>query len=148
LLDWLIEESCCDQVVIASGWEYEDRSFDPWHFQATFDPRLPKKRSKYSSDGSGSKIFDLGRVNFLLLRSDILGLGLSLENFPKKCQILQLFCPLDQKQSHWVGSKSTRVKDDWPLIYCGSKNARVGSETISKIFTAKKILARHSLKDF
>jgi len=39
------------------------------------------------SDGSGSKFFDPGRVNFLWLgsgqvRSAIYGLGLNLENFP------------------------------------------------------------------
>jgi len=39
-----------------------------------------------SSDGSGSKFFDPGRVG-----SAIYGLGLNLENFPKKCQIFQFF---------------------------------------------------------
>jgi len=44
------------------------------------------------SDGSGSKVFDPGRVNFLLLGlggvgSVIYGLGLNLENFPYNQQI-------------------------------------------------------------
>jgi len=34
------------------------------------------------SDGSGSKLFDPGRVNYLWLGSAIYGLGLNLENFP------------------------------------------------------------------
>jgi len=46
-----------------------------------------KSLSLYCSDGSGSKIFDPGRVNFLWLGSGwvgsaIYGLGLNLENFP------------------------------------------------------------------
>jgi len=34
------------------------------------------------SDGSGSKIFDLGWVKFLWVGSAIYGLGSTLENFP------------------------------------------------------------------
>jgi len=35
-----------------------------------------------TSDGSGSNIFDPGRVKFLLVGSSIFGLGMDLENFP------------------------------------------------------------------
>jgi len=51
------------------------------------------------SDGSGSKIFDLGRVKFLLL---VFGLCLAVENYPLKSQI---FCPRVQRNLIGSGQK-------------------------------------------
>jgi len=31
----------CKCVTVESGWESECQRFEPWHFQATFDPELP-----------------------------------------------------------------------------------------------------------
>jgi len=65
------------------------------------------------SDGSGSKIFEPGLVNFFSsgwVGSVIFGLGLGWENLPKKSQIFPFF-PFGSKKYHWVGSKSNRVKD-------------------------------------
>jgi len=56
--------------------------------------------SAASSDGSGSKFFDLGQIG-----SAIYGLSLDLENFPLKCQIFQIFSLLGQKKSLRIGSK-------------------------------------------
>jgi len=70
--------------------------------------------------GPGLKFLtQVGSVNILLLGSAIFGLGLGLENFPKKYQIFSLS---GQKKSLRVVSKSTDVKGDCqPLIYCRSK---------------------------
>jgi len=74
------------------------------------------------SDGSGSKIFDAGRVgsNFCCLGqvgSAIFGLGMDLENFPQKCQIFQFFALRLKKMSLGQVEKYP----GWPLIYCWSK---------------------------
>jgi len=57
-----------------------------------------------SSDGSGSKIFDPGRVSHLWFR---FGLG----KFPLKIPNFPIFFLSGQKKLLQVGSKSTRVKD-------------------------------------
>jgi len=56
-----------------------------------------------SSDGSGSKIFDLGQVSHLWF-------GLRFVKFPLKVSNLSIFCPSGQKKSLWVGSESTQVE--------------------------------------
>jgi len=74
---------------------------------------LPLQRVKHS-DGSASKIFEPGWVNFLML-----GPGqptLNLENFPQKCQF---FSPLGHK--NLIGSKKPVSRVGQPLIYCRSK---------------------------
>jgi len=68
-------------------------------------------RSVNDSDGTRSKNFDPGQVNFLLLglgwvESALFGLGLSLENFLLKISIFSL---RGQKKSHRVGSINTWV---------------------------------------
>jgi len=72
------------------------------------------------SDGSGSKFFDLVRVSFLWLGIGS-GLGLNLENFPKKCQIFQFFSYPVKKNLFRLGQKESRSKAGQPLIYCGLK---------------------------
>jgi len=71
-------------------------------FLVTRGQRLPGAARAHTSDGSGSKIFHLGRVG-----SAIYGLGLNLENFHLK---MSNFFPLGQKKSLRVRSKSTRVE--------------------------------------
>jgi len=68
------------------------------------------------SDGSGSKIFDPGRVE-----SAIHGLGLNLENFPLKYQIFQFFSLRIKKNIFGSGQEVPGSKAGQPLIYCHSK---------------------------
>jgi len=69
--------------------------------------------SLITSDGSGSKIFDPGWVNFLWLgsgRVSQLWFGLEFRKFPLKTSNFSIFCPLGQKKLLRVRSESTRVK--------------------------------------
>jgi len=61
------------------------------------------------SDGSGSKIFDPGRVGF------------EFGNFPLKMSKFSIFFPSDQKNLFGSGQKVPGLKAGWPLIYCRSK---------------------------
>jgi len=72
---------------------------------------MNENKKPKSSDGSGSKIYDPGRV----------GSALGLEILPKNWQIFQFFSLWAKKEFLQVGSKSTLPKVAWPLIYCGSK---------------------------
>jgi len=93
-----------------------------------------------SSDGSGSKNFDPRWVNFLwlwsgrvwsgLVGSAIYGLGLNLENFPRKCQIFQFFSLQVEKNLFGLGQKVPGSKAGQHLT-AGQKYARVGSGPIS-----------------
>jgi len=56
-----------------------------------------------SSDGSGSKFFDPGRVSHLWF-------GLEFRKFPQKTSNFSILFPSGQKKLLWVGSESTRVK--------------------------------------
>jgi len=67
-----------------------------------------------SSDGSGSKNFDPGRVGSIFcgsvwVGSDIYGFGLNFENFPKNVKFFNFF-PSGKKKLLRVGLESTRVK--------------------------------------
>jgi len=55
------------------------------------------------SDGSGSKIFDLGRISHLWF-------GLEFGKFSLKMSNFSIFFPLDQKKLLRVGPESTQVK--------------------------------------
>jgi len=77
---------------------------------------LIKRISSYSSDGSGSKNFDPGRVG-----SAIYGLGLNLENFPLKLQIFQFFSLRIKKNLFRLAQKVPGLKAGRPFIYCRSK---------------------------
>jgi len=46
-------------VVMASGWESEDRGFEPWHVQLAFDPWLPQQQSPSLSVNLRKKIKDI-----------------------------------------------------------------------------------------
>jgi len=63
-----------------------------------------------------------GQVKFFVARvgSTIFGLGLSLDNFPKKSQIFQFFALWVKKNIGW-SQKVPGSELGWPLIYCGSK---------------------------
>jgi len=89
-----------------------------------------------ASDGSGSKTFALGRVNFLWLgsgRVSHLWFGLEFGKFPLKISIFQFFPFGSIKISSGLGRKVPRSKAGRPLIYCGSKvsSGRVESGPIS-----------------
>jgi len=56
-----------------------------------------------TSDGSGSKIFDTGRVSHLWF-------GVNFGKYPLKMSNFSIFFPSGLKKSLWVGSESTRVK--------------------------------------
>jgi len=76
-----------------------------------FRPQIFWPVPPLSSDGSGSKIFDPDRVNFLWLgsgRVSHLWFGLEFGKFALKTSNFSIFCPSGQKKS--VGSESTRVK--------------------------------------
>jgi len=59
-----------------------------------------------TSDGSGSKNFDPGRVG--LGRVSHLWFGFEFEKFALKTSNFSIFCPLGQKKSFRAGSESTR----------------------------------------
>jgi len=99
------------------------------------------------SDGSGPKIFDLGRVNFLWLESvgiSQLWLRFELGKFPLKTSNFSSFSLRVKKNLFGLGWKVPRSKAGLPLIYYGSKvhSGRVRSGPISNI----KCLAFHLRK--
>jgi len=66
------------------------------------------------SDGSGSKIFDPGRVSHLWF-------GLEFGKFPLKMSNFSIFFLRVKKNLFGSGQKVPGSKAGWPLIYCGSK---------------------------
>jgi len=80
------------------------------------NPSIPcKTHSQFlnNSDGSGSKFFDPGRVNFLWLGSgqvSHLWFGLEFGKFPLKMSKFSIFFHSGQKKLLRVGLESTRVK--------------------------------------
>jgi len=87
------------------------------------------KYGQYSSDGSGSKNFDPGRVGsgqFFVARVrsgrvSHLWFGLKFGKFPLKMSNFSIFSPSGQKKLLRVGSESTRVRAGSASYYCGSK---------------------------
>jgi len=89
-----------------------------------------------TSDGSGSKNFDPGRVKFLLLRLGRVShfwFGYRFGKFPLKCQMFQFFALWVKKNLIRSGGKVPGSELGQPLIYCGSKvcSGWVRSEPIS-----------------
>jgi len=82
-----------------------------------------------TSDGSGSKIFDPGRVNFLWLESgrvSHLWFESRFGKFPLKISNFSIFFPSGQKKLLRVGSESTRVKA-WLASYLLRVKSKLGS---------------------
>jgi len=106
-------------------------------------PGFEQKKTHISSNGSGSKIFDPGRVGSIFCcsvqaRSAIFGLrlGLGLKNFPLNSPPKFIFfSSAGQKNLIRVGSKSTLVKNRSAsyLLQVKSYN-RVGFGPISYFF--------------
>jgi len=87
------------------------------HSLTPIDKLLQRRTILTTTEGSRSKMFDSGQVNFLLLH-----LWFGFGKFPIKIPNFSIFCSSGKKKSHCVRSKSTQVKDGArPLIYCGSK---------------------------
>jgi len=97
------------------------------HFLKLFFVKIQKCLLILINDGSGSKFFDPGQVNFLRLGSGQPSMVLVWKISPKNVKFF-IFLPLVQKKSLWVGSKSTRVKGR-----LASYLLRVGSGPISNI---------------
>jgi len=77
-----------------------------------------------TSDGSGSKNFDPGRVKFLLLglgRVSHFWFGYRFGKFPLKCQMFQFFALWVKKNLIRSGGKVPGSELGQPIIYCGSK---------------------------
>jgi len=71
---------------------------------------------------SGSKIFDWGWVNFLLIElGQASHLWFGFGKFPLKIPNFSISLPQVKKNLFWPGQKVTQSKPGWPLIYCGSK---------------------------
>jgi len=93
---------------------------------------LPHQHTSDSSDGSGSKIFDPGQVNFLWLGS---GLPFMVWVWIWKISSKNInffnFLPFGSKK---ISLGRVRKYPGRPLIYCGSKlsSGRAGSGPISK----------------
>jgi len=72
--------------------------------------------------GLGQKILtQVGSIFLARVGSAIYGLGLNLENFQLKCQILNFF-PFGSKKSLHIGSKSTLVKGGSASYLLGVKS--------------------------
>jgi len=61
------------------------------------------------------------------VRSAIYGLGLNLENFPKKCQIFQLFSLRVKKNLFRLGQKVPGSKASWLNSYLLQVKSKLGS---------------------
>jgi len=81
------------------------------------------------SDGSGSKIFDPGRVRSIFCGPGWVGMGrvshlwfgFESEKFPLKMSNVSIFLPSGQKNLFGLCRKVHGSKVGRPLIYCGSK---------------------------
>jgi len=96
-------------MVLASGLQLKGCEIGLQDLQKTIYIMMSQK----TSDGSGSKIIDPGRVNFLWLGSGWVShfwFGVEFVKFPLKMSNFSIFFPSGQKKSLRVRSKSTQVK--------------------------------------
>jgi len=102
----------CYTIKITSQ-QISDRRFPTNSFKKRKSKRSKSERVIESSDGSGSKIFDPGQVDFLWLglgRVIHLWFEFGFGKFLLKMSNFSIFFPFGQKKSLPVGSKSTRIK--------------------------------------